>query len=290
MRIDQVGRYILKVLGKASDFVNQKDVLFILMVLLGVTIGILSLIFILWVAKDIAKWYRQRAAKRKAQKALQANKLKDEKEEELKEPWWTKLRRLFSRKKDAVAKSFENTNKILQDIIGGQDYLYTLPWFITMGDARSNKSRLLNSLSFKVPYANNVVESEQPSLHWHYYDNGVVIDFAEEFLFDEKGKAINTAEWQEFLHKLYQHHPERAIDGIVLTFDMGYFYGAFKKEKIDLSVIAKSVYKKLVELQVSSCYNNFLAYPSKVCLGFIVKRFFGREGMGWFEFPYYFLF
>jgi type VI secretion system protein ImpL len=115
--------------------------------------------------------------------------------------------------------SFARALKLLKTHVTSSDYRYRLPWFLMVGEAQSGKTTALANADLNLPLGRpaEVVHGVKQGVNWFFYDKGVVIDVAGDFVLRGDGDSSNDRGWNTISRLLQQHRPERPIDGIVLT-------------------------------------------------------------------------
>jgi type VI protein secretion system component VasK len=66
--------------------------------------------------------------------------------------WWKRFKELLNPEKEPMEEAFYEVSKLLKQAFPGNDYMYELPWYLTLGDAQSGKGALLDSLDIKRPF------------------------------------------------------------------------------------------------------------------------------------------
>ena len=110
--------------------------------------------------------------------------------------------------------SFRRALRTLKTYVTGRDYRYRAPWYVLAGESKSGKTSLLESNGLDIP-ANELIEKNR-RLNWYFFDQGVVIDVAGDFVLRSDGTA-NHRGWNTILRLLQKHRPQRPLDGLVLA-------------------------------------------------------------------------
>lgn len=118
--------------------------------------------------------------------------------------------------------SFRGAIRALKSNLAAED-LYSLPWFIVVGDNSSGKKTLLQNIGLSTPISSPsfAVPTEDPLLQWWFYENGIVLEISERCLTTERVEES----WDTLLKALKRYRSYRPIDGIVLTTPVTYFTG-----------------------------------------------------------------
>src|SRR5688572_27694290 len=84
--------------------------------------------------------------------------------------------------------SFRRALRILKSYVTGRDYRYRAPWYLLAGESKSGKTSLLegNGLHESVK---ELVDRSGRRLNWYFFDDGVVMDVAGDFVLRNDGTA-----------------------------------------------------------------------------------------------------
>ena len=110
--------------------------------------------------------------------------------------------------------SFRRALKTLNTYVTGRDYRYRAPWYVLAGESKSGKTSLVESNGLDIPVEELVEKNRR--LNWYFFDQGVVLDVAGDFVLRNDGTA-NHRGWNTILRLLQKHRSQRPLDGIVLT-------------------------------------------------------------------------
>src|SRR5689334_2107368 len=146
--------------------------------------------------------------------------------------------------------SFRRALRILRTYVTGRDYRYRAPWYLLAGESKSGKTSLLdfNGLNLSVK---DLVDKNDRQLNWYFFDEGVVLDVAGDFVLRHDGTASHRG-WNTVLRLLQKHRPQRPLDGLVLTIPCTDLIGAGElghQKRFELEQKATSLYKKLWQAQ-----------------------------------------
>ncbi len=119
--------------------------------------------------------------------------------------------------------SFRGAMGALKSNLVSED-IYSLPWFIVVGDDFSGKKTVLQNSGLSNPISSPAfsVPTEDPLLQWWFYDKGIVLEISERCFTTQKVEES----WNTVLKALKRYRPYRPIDGIVLTAPATYFTGS----------------------------------------------------------------
>jgi type VI secretion system protein ImpL len=145
--------------------------------------------------------------------------------------------------------SFRHALRILKTHVTGRDFRYQVPWFLMAGEADSGKTTLLESAGLNLSVSEAFHGDQQ--LNWYFFDDGLVIDAAGDFVLRGNGTA-NHRGWNTISRLLQKHRPQRPLDGIVLTIPASDLIGSNELEherSRRLEEKATCLYEKLWQAQ-----------------------------------------
>jgi type VI secretion system protein ImpL len=146
--------------------------------------------------------------------------------------------------------SFRRALRILKAYVTGRDYRYRAPWYLIAGESKSGKTSLLEGNGLNEP-VNEHIDKSGRRLNWYFFDDGVVMDVAGDFVLRSDGTA-NHRGWNTILRLLQKHRPQRPLDGLVLTIpctDLLHPGVLAHKRRVELEQKAASLYRKLWQAQ-----------------------------------------
>lgn len=146
--------------------------------------------------------------------------------------------------------SFRRALRLLKTCVTGRDYRYRAPWYLLAGESKSGKTSLLqsNRLSESVK---ELVDRSGRRLNWYFFDEGVVMDVAGDFVLRKDGTAHHRG-WNTIMRLLQKHRPQRPLDGLVLTIpctDLMVEGELHHQRRFELEQKATALYKKLWQAQ-----------------------------------------
>jgi type VI secretion system protein ImpL len=164
--------------------------------------------------------------------------------------WLKWLREKLNPEKEPMEEAFYEASKLLKQSFGGNDYMYELPWYLTIGDTGSGKSTLLESLDIKRPFGlGPKIENLGLPLTWGYFDYGVVLDVRGDVIYENNKKEASSKVWSDLLQQLSYHRARRPLDGIIVTLSAKDLYGSAKLSAPDIRKKAQVLYQKLIAIQ-----------------------------------------
>src|SRR5262249_34741498 len=96
----------------------------------------------------------------------------------------------------------------------GAGYRGEIPWVLLVGEAAAGKSELLARSGLDLPMG---PPEEGQVCAWWFFDRGVVLDVAPDFVLDATGRGADELRWRQLLLLLERHRPERPVDSVVLA-------------------------------------------------------------------------
>ncbi|HEX7330228.1 MAG TPA: type VI secretion protein IcmF/TssM N-terminal domain-containing protein [Pyrinomonadaceae bacterium] len=145
--------------------------------------------------------------------------------------------------------SFRRALRVLKTYVTGRDYRYRAPWYLLAGESKSGKTSLLdfNGLNVSVE---DLIDKNDHQLNWYFFDDGVVLDVAGDFVLRTDGTASHRG-WNTILRLLQKHRPQRPLDGLVLAIPCTDLVsdGLTHKRRSELEQKANCLYKKLWQAQ-----------------------------------------
>ncbi len=153
-----------------------------------------------------------------------------------------------------LRRSFRHAVKLLRDHVNVRDYRYSIPWYLLIGPEGSGKSTMAENIGLNLPLGRPAEDWEgiHPGCKWWFFDRGVILDIAGDFVRRRDGRGSDTNGWSLLLRLLEQWRPRRPVDGIVVAIpidDLLTRTGAPRPAE-DLKRRAEALYKKLWQAQV----------------------------------------
>jgi type VI secretion system protein ImpL len=145
--------------------------------------------------------------------------------------------------------SFRRALRILKTYVTGRDYRYRAPWYLLAGESKSGKSWLLANNGLSETVHEEIDRNRR--LNWYFFDDGVVMDVAGDFVLRSDGTA-NHRGWNTILRLLQKHRPQRPLDGVVLAIPCTDLLSTGEltyQRRFELEQKANSLYKKLWQAQ-----------------------------------------
>jgi type VI secretion system protein ImpL len=135
----------------------------------------------------------------------------------------------------------------------GKGSHYRVPWYLMIGEAQSGKTTVLGNTGMEVVLDRPLEKAAgKQGVNWFFFDQGIVLDVAGDFVLRADGKTSNVKGWNNLAKQLRRHRPERPLDGIILTIPSSDLTGQATpspEAKLRLEQKAQALYKKLVDAQ-----------------------------------------
>ena len=96
--------------------------------------------------------------------------------------------------------------------------LYSMPWYLLIGEPQSGKSTTLKNSSLEFPVGTDALSGAGGTRNcdWWFTNEAIVLDTAGRFSFQEKN-APDQHEWQSFLDLLRKHRRNCPINGVIVV-------------------------------------------------------------------------
>ncbi|MBP5857778.1 hypothetical protein KAJ83_12225 [Marivibrio halodurans] len=152
-----------------------------------------------------------------------------------------------------LKRSFKHALKLLKAHVAGRDWRYAIPWYLLIGPEGAGKSTLIAHTDQNLPVGAPAEDWEdvRPACKWWFFDHGVVLDIAGQFVRGRASRASNRRGWAQLLRLLDHHRPRRPVDGVILAIpieDLLDEHGAPRPPE-DVVQRAEAIYKKLWQAQ-----------------------------------------
>ena len=155
-----------------------------------------------------------------------------------------------------LAAAFRRALAELRRHLGAGDSRYRLPWYVLLGEEASGKSSLFPDSGLNLPLgapAEPSPDSGEGVAFW-FFDHGVVLDVAGEYVLGAGGGTPNERGWRHFLSLLRENRPERPLDGVVLAIPCAELAGPPEAEGARLAAAAEkgaALFRRLRQAQES---------------------------------------
>lgn len=138
------------------------------------------------------------------------------------------------------------TSKLGQ--VAGKDALYSLPWYITIGNPAAGKSTAIINSGLKFPFGDgdgSVVKGigGTRNCDWFFTTEGILLDTAGRYSVHEDDRQ----EWLGFLRLLRKHRPNAPVNGIIVAVSIGEVMGASPAAIIQLGKNLRQRVQELTE-------------------------------------------
>lgn len=232
----------------AADYKYIANVYYVLITIAGLILLYITFKILRWIFRKLVQVFMRAKAFYLKKKQKQLPKDDQAKSKKLSE-WWKRIKELLNPEKEPMEEAFYEASKLLKHAFPGNDYMYELPWYLTLGDTESGKGALLEGLDIKRPFGlGPKIEDLGLPITWNYFDYGVVLDVRGDVIYNNK-KAATSKVWSDLLQKLSYHRARRPLDGIIVTLSAEDLYGAKKLSALDMRNKAHILYQNLNTIQ-----------------------------------------
>ncbi|MCB1045315.1 MAG: hypothetical protein KDC35_20405 [Acidobacteria bacterium] len=144
----------------------------------------------------------------------------------------------------AMAQKWREANVNLKT--AGLD-MYTLPWYMLIGEPQSGKSTTLKFSGIKFPIGMESISGGGGTRNcdWWFTEQAVILDTAGRLTFQEEN-ATDAAEWNHFLNLLAKHRPYCPINGVMLVIPATSLLG---DDAATRHMKARNISEKLLNIQ-----------------------------------------
>ncbi len=155
-----------------------------------------------------------------------------------------------------LSSAFRRATSELRRYLGGRDSRYRLPWFLLLGEASADRSRVFQDSGLNLPLGepDEPVPEHGDGCSFWFFDRGVVLDVSSDFVLRADGKSANERGFRHFLTQLRETRPERPLDGVVLAIPAADLIGPPEEEGTRLALAAEkgaALFRKLRQAQES---------------------------------------
>ncbi|PKR51846.1 type VI secretion system membrane subunit TssM [Thalassospira marina] len=157
--------------------------------------------------------------------------------------WWLARRNASSRQpseeemeKTAMAAVFDRAMTVIRNRWSGEGRgVYSLPWYLVLGQSGSGKTSLIENGDLRFPIDHEIeldLRELPPRQANHFFswrvagNEAVLLDLnGDYFRPQQRRSSVENALWDAFLSNLQRVRPRRPINGIVLAIDLSEFMG-----------------------------------------------------------------
>jgi type VI secretion system protein ImpL len=146
--------------------------------------------------------------------------------------------------------------------LGGNKYIYELPWYMFIGAPGSGKTTALLNSGLKFTLSEKLgaepIQGVGGTRHcdWMFADEAVLVDTAGRYTMQDSDQANDSKEWGDFLALLKKYRPRQPINGVLVTVSVADLLQTTIQERARQ---ANSVRARLQEL-MSALGNKFAVY------------------------------
>ncbi len=149
--------------------------------------------------------------------------------------------------REAVGELSEQWKNAMLELNEARIDVYSLPWFLLIGEPQSGKSTTLKESGLQFPIGKEALSGSGGTRNcdWWFTEEAVILDTAGRFSFQEE-VASDRQEWEHFLGLLKKHRKECPINGVLVVVPATSLTEDLPEEQ---EAKAKNIRKKLLELQ-----------------------------------------
>lgn len=133
----------------------------------------------------------------------------------------------IKREKETIAERFRNFVKTFNSARGikrGRRQLYSMPWYLVIGDKQSGKSELIANSNQPFPLAAETKldpDFVRPTAHFDTWvtDKAVFMDVAGRYTAQEE-PPVDHPGWLQILAQIRKYRPRKPLNGVVVTIDL----------------------------------------------------------------------
>lgn len=136
----------------------------------------------------------------------------------------------------------------------GRRSLYRVPWYLMIGEVQCGKTTVLGNvgIDFQSDERDEQTGGGKRGVSWFYFDRGIVLDVAGDFVLRADGATSNVKGWNYLNKLLRRYRPERPLDGIILAIPASDLLASSNQSpdaRFKLERKAQYLYKKFVDAQ-----------------------------------------
>jgi type VI secretion system protein ImpL len=138
-------------------------------------------------------------------------------------------------------------------LLGSQQYLYDLPWYVFIGAPGAGKTTALVNSGLRFPLADRLGRDAVRGVggtrdcDWWFTDEAVFLDTAGRYTTQQSNQDVDAGAWKGFLHLLKRFRPRRPINGVLVTVSVGDLLQQSPAEREAQSVALRARVRELYE-------------------------------------------
>lgn len=122
------------------------------------------------------------------------------------------------RRVSSLSAAFRNAVSLIELNLASRWRRYQIPWVLLLGAPGSGKSVLIENSGLDRAFRTSSGAAVQHAgVGWHYFNRGVVLDVAGEYLGLSGSAGAGDRAWQALLRLTEKYRPKRPIDAVVVT-------------------------------------------------------------------------
>lgn len=156
------------------------------------------------------------------------------------------LRRRIS----SLGAAFRNSVSLIELNLASRWRRYQIPWVLLLGESGSGKSVLIENSGIDRAFRTSSGAAVQhAAVGWHYFNRGVVLDVAGEYLGATASAGAGDRAWQALLRLTEKYRPKRPIDAVVITVSAAALTGTDALAAEDAARQADLLHRRLWQAQ-----------------------------------------
>lgn len=150
-------------------------------------------------------------------------------------------------RRQAIAEVREQWNRAVNELKATGMNLYSLPWYMLIGEPACGKSTTLKNSGLEFPVGTESLSGAGGTRNcdWWFTNEAVILDTAGRFTFEERN-APDAQEWKEFLGLLRRYRPRCPINGVIVAIPAT---SLLSDAPAEMEQKAKTIRDKLTQLQ-----------------------------------------
>lgn len=150
-------------------------------------------------------------------------------------------------RRQAIAEVRDQWNRAVNELKNTGMNLYSLPWYMLIGEPACGKSTTLKNSGMEFPVGNEALSGAGGTRNcdWWFTNEAVILDTAGRFTFEERN-APDADEWKEFLGLLKKYRPRCPISGVIVAIPAN---SLLSDPSSELEDKAKIIREKLTQLE-----------------------------------------
>lgn len=156
--------------------------------------------------------------------------------------------KVMSRNVSVLRWSFASAISHIEANLASRWRRYKIPWIMLVGESGAGKSTMIESSGVDRAYKVAAGTVQHVGVGWNYFNRGVVLDIAGEYLDGGTGGGSDHP-WQTLLHLTEKYRPQRPIDGVVVAISAADLLSVSRSSTDSLSQKGELIHRRLWQAQ-----------------------------------------